>query len=85
MNIEQLYNEIAEDEGKILHVYKCSQGHRTVGIGHLILDDDPEASLECFGAYDEVSAEQSISEERCYELFQADVQEAVDEILMSSF
>ena len=75
----QVYEEIAEDEGKILHCYMCSENHKTVGIGHKVLPDDPEYSLQTFNAYDDAPAEQSITEQRCFELFQQDVQIAIND------
>ena len=79
MNIDlrKLYDEIASDEGKVLHCYFCSEGYATVGIGHKILPDDPENKLPVHGAYDTVPNDEGITDERCFELFQTDVQEAV--------
>ena len=45
VDVKQLYQEIASDEGKVLHPYLCTEGHATIGIGHKILHTDPEASL----------------------------------------
>ena len=78
VDVTQLYEEISSDEGKILHKYLCSESHPTVGIGHKVLNTDPEANLPIHDAYEEVSEDECISEERCYELFQQDVQIAVD-------
>ena len=77
VDVTQLYEEISSDEGKILHKYLCSESHPTVGIGHKVLNTDPEANLPIHDAYEEVSEDECISEERCYELFQQDVQIAV--------
>lgn len=78
VDVTTVYEEIASDEGKILHCYTCSEGHKTVGIGHLVRDDDPEEMLPVYGAYDDVPEGDCITEERCYELFQHDVQEAIE-------
>jgi lysozyme len=78
VDLVRLYAEIASDEGKILHKYKCSLGHDTIGIGHLVQADDPEANLPVYGAYEEVSEEVCITEDRCYELFQKDIQGAIE-------
>ena len=78
VNLDTLYEEIASDEGKILHKYKCSLGHDTIGIGHLVLENDPEANLPVYGAYEEVSDDVCITEERCKELFETDIQEAIE-------
>ena len=78
VDVKQVYQEISADEGKVLHAYLCSELHATVGIGHKILDTDPENDLDIFGAdWDDVADNQCISEDRCYELFQEDVQIAV--------
>ncbi len=77
VDVTQVYQEISEDEGKILHCYLCSENHKTVGIGHKVLPDDPEYALQTFNANDEAPAEQSITEKRCFELFEQDVQIAV--------
>ena len=78
VDVKRVYEEIASDEGKILHVYLCSENHKTTGIGHKLLPSDPEIDLPVHGAYDEVPEEDSISEGRCYELFQQDVHIAID-------
>ena len=78
VDVKRVYEEIASDEGKILHVYLCSENHKTTGIGHKLLDSDPEIDLPVHGAYDEVPEDECISEERCYELFEQDVQIAID-------
>ena len=78
VNIPQVYEEIAADEGKILHCYMCSENHKTVGIGHKVLPNDPESNLPIHGAYEDISEEEGITEDRCYELFEQDVQIAID-------
>ena len=78
VDVSKVYDEIAADEGKILHCYMCSEGHKTVGIGHKVLQNDPESNLPVHGAYDSVPEDESIDEDRCYELFQEDVQTAID-------
>jgi GH24 family phage-related lysozyme (muramidase) len=35
---------IKDQEGCVLHVYRDQVGKRTIGIGHLITDDDPDYS-----------------------------------------
>ena len=78
VDVTQVYEEISNDEGKILHCYMCSEGHKTVGIGHKVLQNDPESNLPVHGAYDDVPESEGIDEARCYELFQSDVQIAID-------
>ena len=78
VDVKQVYGEISADEGKVLHAYLCSEMHKTVGIGHKVLETDAENDLYIFGASDnDVADDQCISEERCYELFQEDVQIAI--------
>lgn len=78
VDVKQVYKEISSDEGKILHAYLCSESHKTVGIGHKVLDTDAEAALPIHGTNDDVPDEECISEARCYELFQEDVQIAIN-------
>ena len=42
MNLIKLQDEIADDEGVKYETYKCSLGHLTGGIGHLITEWDEE-------------------------------------------
>ena len=78
IDVKKLYQEISSDEGKIFHSYLCTEGHPTIGIGHKILDTDPEKELPIYDAYDDAPEEDCITEHRCYELFQEDVQIAID-------
>ncbi len=78
MNKNELMEEIAEHEGKILHCYECSEGYKTIGVGHKVLESDLENGLNVFGAYDsDVPEDQTITEERCQELFAEDVDTAI--------
>mgnify|MGYP003632221806 FL=1 len=78
VNVKELYEEISADEGKVLHAYLCSELHPTVGIGHKILDTDPDKNLEIYGInWEKVPKDQHITEHRCYVLFQEDVQKAI--------
>ena len=42
MNLVTLQDEIANDEGVVYELYRCSLGHLTGGIGHLITEWDEE-------------------------------------------
>ena len=78
VDVKDLYEEISSDEGKVLHAYLCSELPATIGIGHKILDTDPEKELDIFGInWEEVPDDQYITEDRCYILFQEDVQIAI--------
>ncbi len=65
MNIEQLREEIAADEGCVYEVYLDHLGLATFGIGHLIIDTDEE-----YGA----DVGTPVSEERVNHCFNNDVQ-----------
>lgn len=64
MNLDILREEIAADEGKVLKIYKDHLGYPTFGIGHLIIEDDPEHGQR---------VGTKVSEERCDEAFDQDV------------
>ena len=79
VDVKDLYEEISADEGKVLHAYLCSELHATIGIGHKILDTDPEKDLDIFGInWEEVPDDQYITEDRGCILYQEDVQVAID-------
>ena len=79
MNKKALMEEIAEHEGKVLHCYECSEGYKTIGVGHKVLETDPEDALLVFGAYDAgIPTLQTITEDRCQELFNQDIESAID-------
>ena len=42
MNREILKEEIKRHEGEVLEIYKDSLGYLTLGVGHLIREDDDE-------------------------------------------
>ena len=42
MNLDVLKDQLVSDEGQCLAVYECTQGHKTVGIGHMIRKSDTE-------------------------------------------
>jgi len=64
MNIEKLQEELENDEGVKYEVYKDHLGYPTFGIGHLILESDPE-----HGEIDGTA----VSEDRVKEAFENDV------------
>jgi|TARA_R110002074_G_scaffold7231_1_gene31291 lysozyme len=65
MDLNKLREQLTIDEGKVLEVYHDHLGLPTIGIGHLVLDSDPEAGKPIGWP---------ITEERCVELFEKDVQ-----------
>ena len=70
MNIEQLREEIAIDEGIKYEIYLDHLGLPTFGIGHLIKEDDPEYG-QPVGT--------PVSEERVNECFDQDVATVIDD------
>ena len=78
MNLEQIQKELAADEGCKLEIYLDHLGYPTVGIGHLITEND-----ELYGF--EVGSE--VSQEHVDELFHEDIQRTVRdcELLYSDF
>jgi len=70
MNIEQLREEIAIDEGIKYEIYLDHLGLPTFGIGHLVIDSDPESG-QPVGT--------PVSEERVNECFDKDVEVVLGE------
>ena len=64
MNIEQLREELAYDEGVVHEIYLDHLGLPTFGIGHLVREEDPEHGQPVGTA---------VSEERCVEVFESDI------------
>ena len=65
VNIEALRDQLKIDEGIVYEIYNDHLGYPTFGIGHLITESDPENG-EPVGT--------SVSEERCYDAFDKDVE-----------
>ena len=70
MNIDQLREEIAIDEGGKYEIYLDHLGLPTFGIGHLVRDNDPESG-EPVGT--------AVSEDRVNECFDKDVEIVIDD------
>ena len=70
MNIDELREEIATDEGKVMSVYLDHLNLPTLGIGHLINEWDEEYGKP-------VGTE--VSEERVNELFAKDIETTISE------
>jgi lysozyme len=62
--INQLRDELTIDEGCLNHLYLDHRGLKTVGIGHLCRESDPEFDMEIGDP---------VSEERVAELFDKDI------------
>ena len=70
MNREKLYEEIKADEGEVLEVYLDHLGLPTIGIGHLVTQQDEE-----FGK----PPGTVITAERSRELFARDIDNAIED------
>ena len=70
IDVDQLREQLTIDEGKVNEIYKDHLGYPTFGIGHLVLETDPE-----FGQ--EVGT--PVSEERTIECFEQDVQSVLSD------
>ena len=46
MNKEKLKEQIKLHEGEVLEIYEDSLGYATLGVGHLIKEDDPEFDMK---------------------------------------
>jgi lysozyme len=70
MNIDQLRKELEVDEGVKYEIYNDHLGYPTFGIGHLVIDTDPEYGEE-IGT--------PVSEDRVAEAFDTDVEIVIDD------
>ena len=79
MNINTLREEIEADEGCEYKLYRCSEGHLTGGIGHLITEWDENYYGKRVGA--------PIPEQQVQDWFVNDVQVAIEDCqnIFSSF
>lgn len=57
MRVDRLIGQLKKDEGVVIRVYKDSLNYKTVGIGHLIKDSDPQW-LQDLEYGDKITAEQ---------------------------
>jgi lysozyme len=67
---EAVFEQLKVDEGVVYEVYKDHLGYPTFGVGHLVLDSDPEFGLEVGSP---------ITEERVKECFEHDLDLAISE------
>lgn len=70
MNREAVYEQLKIDEGVEYEIYNDHLGYATFGVGHLVLESDPEYG-QPIGT--------RISEERVKECFEADLDLAIGE------
>ena len=78
MDIDKLREEIAYDEGSVNKIYLDHLGLPTFGIGHLVIDSDPEYGQE---------VGTPVSEDRCNSAFDEDVKTVLNDctILYDNF
>ena len=69
-NKENVFEQLKIDEGVVYAIYKDHLGYPTFGVGHLVLDSDPE-----FGE----PVDTEVSEERVRECFDRDLGVAISE------
>ena len=70
MNINKLRRQLEIDEGVKYEVYLDHLNKKTFGIGHLVLDKDPESKME---------VGDPVSERRVEEAFDKDIQSVIDD------
>tara|TARA_E500000178_G_scaffold355122_1_gene426581 strand:- start:4377 stop:4844 length:468 start_codon:yes stop_codon:yes gene_type:complete len=67
---EAVFEQLKIDEGIVYEIYKDHLGYPTFGVGHLVLDSDPEYGQE---------VGTPVSEERTKECFERDLDIAISE------
>ena len=70
MNREAVFKTLKVDEGVVYEIYKDHLGYPTFGVGHLVLESDPEYGQE---------VGTPVSEERVIEVFAHDLGIAISE------
>lgn len=70
MNINKLRRQLEIDEGVKYEVYLDHLNKKTFGIGHLVLNKDPESKME---------VGDPVSERRVEEAFDKDIQSVIDD------
>ena len=70
MNIDKLREEIEYDEGSVGKIYLDHLGLPTFGIGHLVLESDPEHGWEV-GTL--------VTKDRCIEAFNSDIENVLSD------
>ena len=70
MDIEKLRKQLIIDEGQVNEIYNDHLGYATFGIGHLVLEGDPEHGL---------AVGTPVSEDRVIECFDNDVQTVIED------
>jgi lysozyme len=70
MNRESVFEQLKIDEGVVYEIYKDHLGYPTFGVGHLVLESDPEHGQE---------VGTPVSEERVRDCFERDLDTSISE------
>ena len=70
IDIEMLRKQLIIDEGQVNEIYNDHLGYATFGIGHLVIEGDPEHGL-AIGT--------PVSEDRVLECFEKDVESVIED------
>ena len=70
IDIDMLRKQLIIDEGQVNEIYNDHLGYATFGIGHLVLEGDPEHGL---------AVGTPVSEDRVIECFDKDVQTVIED------
>jgi len=70
MNRENVYDQLKIDEGVVYEIYLDHLGYKTFGVGHLVLESDPEHGYD---------VGEPVSVERVKECFDRDLDLAISE------
>ena len=70
MNREAVYDQLKIDEGVVYEIYLDHLGYKTFGVGHIVLESDPEHGY---------AVGEPVSVERVIECFNGDLDVAVSE------
>lgn len=73
MNRESVYEQLKIDEGVVYEIYEDHLGYATFGVGHLVLESDPEHG-QPVGT--------PVSEDRVRECFEKDLDTAISECIV---
>lgn len=73
MNREAIYEQLKVDEGVVYEIYEDHLGYATFGVGHLVLESDPEHG-QPVGT--------PVSEDRVRECFEKDLDTAISECVV---
>ena len=70
MNRESVFEQLKIDEGVVYEIYKDHLGYPTFGVGHLVLESDPEYGQD---------VGTPVSEDRAKECFEKDLDTSISE------